>query len=181
MDKKKSSSPVVSLFLLLALIGVGVFWFKPNLDQVNALRVTEQARQNDLDQADQTLATLKQAQANLADSSEIAQETVLTAIPENFQQDQLITEINNIAKNNDVNIGSISFSVPINSEDPVKKATINISMTGDQNALLRLLKGLENNSRKMVIKNVTVQYGQTEGLTRINFNIALETYFQKSI
>jgi len=79
---KKNSSSVTSLFLLLALVGVGIFWFKPNWDEVSAYQITEQARQNDVDTANQTLNTLKQAQANLASSSEVDQQTVLTAIPE---------------------------------------------------------------------------------------------------
>lgn len=178
---KKNNSSVISLLLLLTLVGVGMFWFKPNLDEVSALRLTEQARQSDLDQSNKTLDTLTQTQANLAAGTEVEQQTVLSAIPENFQQDKLITEINAIAQKTDVNIGSISFSAPINSTETVKKASINISLTGDQEALMRLLRGLENDARKMVVKSITVQYGQTEGLSRINFNVSLETYFQKGI
>lgn len=178
---KKNNSAVISLLLLLALVAVGIFWFRPNFDEVNALKVTEQARQNDIDQLNQTLNTLKATQANLAAGTEIDQQAVLAAIPERFQQDQLIIDINDISQKNGVNIGSISFSAPMNSQEAVKKATINISMTGDQDALMRLLKGLENNARKMVVKSITVQYGQTEGVSRINFNVSLETYFQKGI
>lgn len=178
---KNSNSSVISLVLLLALVGVGIFWFKPNWDDVSALKLTERARQSDFDQSNKDLDALKLSQANLAAGSEIDQQTVLTAIPERFQQDKLITEINDIAKKNNVNIGSISFSVPLNSQEVIKKSTISISLTGDQDALMRMLKGLEYNARKMVVKSITVQYGQTEGYARINFNISLETYFQNSI
>lgn len=178
---KKNSSSVISLILLLALIAVGVFWLKPNWDEVTALKVTEQARQTEKDQANQTLETLKLAQANLEGSSEVDRATVLTAIPENFEQDKLITLITEIARRNDVNVGSISFSIPFNSTDPIKRATVNISMAGSEGDLLRLLKGLESSSRKMLVKNITVQFGKTEGLERINFNISLETYFQGGI
>ena len=178
---KKNNSSVISLVLLMVLVAVGIFWFKPNFDEVNALKVTEQARQNDVDQLNQTLKGLQDTQANLAAGTEVEQQTVLAAIPEKFQQDQLINDINDISQKNGVNIGSISFSVPTNSDESVKKATINISMTGDQNALMRLLKGLENNARKLVVRSITVQYGQTDGQDRLNFNVSVETYFQKAI
>jgi Tfp pilus assembly protein PilO len=178
---KKNSSAIVSLILLLALVGVGVFWLKPNWDEVTALKVTEQARQAAKDEANKTLESLKQAQATLEGSSEIDRSTVLTAIPENFEQDKLINLITDIARRNDVNVGSISFSIPFGSQDAIKKATISLSMTGSEGDLLRLLKGLETSSRKMLVKSVTVQFGRTEGLERINFNISMDTYFQGGI
>lgn len=179
MNKKNSS--IISLVLLLALVVIGLFWFKPNLDDVTALQVTEQARRNDRDQLTQTLETLKSAQAKLAGSGEISQATVLTAIPEKLEQDKLLSLITDIASKNDVNVGSISFAIPFNSNEAIKKATVNISMTGSEGDLQRLLKGLENSSRKLLVKNITVQFGRTENLERINFNISVEAYFQKGI
>lgn len=178
---KKNSSSIISLILLLLLVVIGVFWFKPNWDDVSALKVTEQARQAEKEQITQTLETLKSAQAKLAGGGEISRATVLTSIPEKLEQDKLISSITEIARKNDVNIGSISFSIPFNSSESIKKATISISMTGSEGDLQRLLKGLESSSRKLLVKNVTVQFGRTEGLERINFNISVETYFQSGI
>ncbi len=179
--KSNNTSSIVSLILLVALVAVGIFWFKPNLDETSALRVTERAREADKKTAEDQLATLQAAQANLQGAGEIEQQTVLTAVPERFEQDKLITLITDIASKNDVNIGSISFSIPLGSKEQLKKATVSISMTGNESDLIRLLKGLENSPRKMVVKNITVQFGTTEGMARVNFSISLETYFQAGL
>jgi Tfp pilus assembly protein PilO len=174
----KNTSSIVSLILLVALVAAGMFWFRPNWDDVNALKVTEKARAAEKKTVEDQLAVLQQAQADLTGAGEVEQQTVLTAIPEKFSQDKLITLITEIARKNDVNIGSISFSIPVGSKEVLKKATVNLSMTGNSADLIRLLKGLENSSRKLVVKNITVQYGETEGMERVNFSITLETYFQ---
>jgi Tfp pilus assembly protein PilO len=179
--KSQNSSSIISLILLVALVAVGIFWFKPNWDETGALRVTERAREADKKTAESELTTLQTAQANLQGAGEIEQQTVLTAIPERFEQDKLINLIAEIAQKNDVNIGSISFSIPLNSKEQLKKASINISMTGNQEDLIRLLKGLENSSRKLVVRTITVQFGETEGVARVNFSISLETYFQAGL
>lgn len=181
MNNKKNSSSLISLLLLIGLVAVGIFWFKPNLDVAADLKVTEMAREQEKTQLEQELKTLQEAQVNLSGAGEIEQQTVLTAIPENYEQDKLINIITEIARKNDVNIGSISFSIPFSSTDVIKKGTISISMTGNENDLQRLLKGLENSPRKLVVRSITVQLGQTEGLERVNFSISLETYFQKGI
>lgn len=180
MEKNKSSS-IISLVLLIALVGVGVFWFKPNWDEVSALKVTQNAREVAKAAAEAELALLQTAQTNLEGAGEINRETILTSIPERYEQDKLITMITEIARKNDVNIGSISFSVPLGSSELIKTASISLSMTGSEADLLRLLKGLENSPRKLVVKNITVQYGQTEGFERVNFSISMETFFQLGI
>lgn len=179
--KKDNKSPIVSLVLVLAVIAVGLFWFKPNWDEQSALKVTEQARANEKAGIEATLKGLQDAQANLAGASEITQQTVLASIPEKLEQNNLIDQISKIAKDNNVNLSSISFSIPVNSVEVIKKTTINLSMTGGEDDLLRLLRGLENNPRKLVVKSVTVQFGQTEGIARVNFNISMDAYYQTGI
>ncbi len=179
--KKDKKSPLISLLLVLAVLAVGVFWLKPNWDAESALKVTEQARQDEKSGIETTLKTLSDARAKLSGASEITQQTVLASIPEKLEQNVLIDQISAIAKDNDVNLSSISFSIPVNSQEAIKKATINLSMTGGEEELMRLLKGLENNPRKLVVKSVTVQFGQTEGVSRVNFNISMDTYYQTGI
>ncbi len=181
--KSNKTSSLISLILLVALVGVGMFWFKPTWDVTNALKVTERARAEEKKLAEDQLKSLQDAQANLAGAGEVQQQTVLAAIPERFEQDKLIILLADIARKNDVNIGSISFSAATSAgvAGEVKKGTISLSLTGNKSDLLRLLKGLENSARKLVVKNITVQFGETEGLERVNFSISMETYFQKGL
>jgi Tfp pilus assembly protein PilO len=179
MQKQNNNkSSVLSLVLILVLILSGIFWMKPNWDEVSALNVTLQNRETEKKGLEDDLQKLQTAQTSIDQGSEINKEIVLAAIPEKFQQDQLITQITGIAKKYDVNMSSISFSIPVNSAEQLKTATISVSMTGSEGDLLRFLKGLESNARKLVVKNVTVQFGSSGDLQRVNFNITLETFYQ---
>ena len=74
MNKNKKSSSIVSLVLLIVLVAIGFFWFKPNWDDVTALKVTETSRQEAKTSALSELETLKAAQTNLAGAGEIERE-----------------------------------------------------------------------------------------------------------
>ena len=181
MKEEKKQSPIISLLLLAAIVLVGLLWLKPNMDQVSALRLVEREREQTSSQLQSELSSLQSARATLSGASEIDQVTVLAAIPENFEQDNLINQISEIARKYDVNIGSISFSIPFSSSEEVKRGGVSISMTGTESDLLRLLSGIENNARKLVVRSITVQLGQTGGYDRANFSIAIDTFFQKGI
>lgn len=183
MTQAKNNSSLVSLLLLLVLIVIGVFWFKPNFDQVGTLNTEKATKEEQKKALDAQLATLTQASATLDQTGEISKEAVLAAIPEHYEQDKLITTINDMARKNSINIGSISFSVPSggNSDGGIQKSTISVSLTGSEQNLINFLKAVEMNPRKMVVKNITVQLGQADGQASTNFSLSMETYFQSGI
>jgi len=181
MQKQNNTSTVVSLVLVLAILMGGFFWLKPNWDEVSALNLTLQARETTKQSTEVELQKLKDAQTTLDQGSEITKETVLTAIPDKFSQDQLITQITDLTKKFDINMSSISFSIPINSNEVIKKATMNVSMTSSEGDFLSFLNALENNARKLVVKNITVQFGSSGDLNRVNFNVSMEAFFQGNL
>ena len=181
MKKQNNTSTIISLVLVMAILMGGFFWLKPNWDEASALDITLKSRQTDKQTVEAELQKLKDAQTTLDQGSEINRETVLAAIPDKFSQDQLINQITDLTKKYDIAMSSISFSVPVNSNEVIKKASLNVSMTSSEGDFLSFLSALENNARKLVVKNITVQFGSSGDLKRVNFNVSMETYFQGSL
>jgi Tfp pilus assembly protein PilO len=171
-----------SLFNLLfaTIILIVIFsWTLPVWNEVGKLNQTLDSKKAELTKVEQDLEKVKGAQTSVAAETEVAQTRVLSAIPVSLEQDKLITQINNIARKNLVSINSISFSAAqSDSEETIKKASVSVSLTAEKKDLINFLKALENNPRKLLVKSITVQFGEIDGINRINFNISMDTYYQ---
>ncbi|MGL5831204.1 MAG: type 4a pilus biogenesis protein PilO [Candidatus Altimarinota bacterium] len=181
MNNKSNKNSIISLVLMLALLAVGLFWAKPTWDEAAGIRTALESRQTELDALQTQLNELQSSQTNLEGGSEVANNSLLTAIPENFEQDKLIEQIVGIVSRYQLNLNSISFSIPLGSTDNVKRAGVNVSLTGEKRDLLAFLKGIESNPRKLYVKSVTVQVGQSEETDLVNFSISMDTFFQAGI
>ena len=78
-------------------------------------------------------------------------------------------------------INGINFGTP----DDVKygevgKISVNVNMSGDEGDLLTFLRKIESDSRKILVKSISVQNveGEDTKIKRVNFNLNMETYFQ---
>jgi len=182
MENKNNKSSILNLLVVLLLIGAGLLFTKPAYDEYANLNLGLQEKQNQKSSLDNELAQLRDLKSKLDAGTEVGAAKVLAAIPERLAQDQLINQITSIAQKNDVVLNSISFSIPNSAaNDNIKKATITASLTGGYGDLISFLKGIEGNERKLIVKNITVQFGQTEGVARANFNVSMETYYQTRI
>ncbi|MBD3270234.1 type 4a pilus biogenesis protein PilO [Candidatus Peregrinibacteria bacterium] len=181
LNGAKKKYALINLLLLAALIVVLFAWTLPVNGEVSELN--EELRQEIAvkENLENRLDEIRGAGENLDSASEIERSRIFTAIPENLRQDQLIDQINNIARKNQVSISSISFGIPVGSEDSIKKATINISLSAEQKDLINFLKDIENNPRKLVVNSVTVQFSTVDDIDVINFNISMDAYYQEAI
>lgn len=181
MNNKSNKNSIISFVLILALLGIGLLWAKPTWDEAAGIRTALQARQTEMDSLQTQLNDLQSSQTDLENGSEVGNARLLTAIPENLEQDKLIEQIVGIVNKYQLNMNSISFNIPVGSSDNVKTAGVNVSLTGVKRDLLSFLKGIESNARKLHVKSVTVQVGQNEDTDLVNFSISMDTYFQKGI
>lgn len=174
---------MVALVLFLVTLVAAVFWLRPSWDEVNSLSLGRDDLLNQKQQLNQKLTDLQHLQESLNAGSEVSKQTTLTAIPEKFEQDQLILDLNKIAKDNDIILNGVNFSIPsVLVPGQVSKATITSNLTGNQSQLISFLRSVENNTRKMLVKSITVQVGKTaDGIGRVNFNVNIEVYFQGAI
>lgn len=179
-SKTKSLSSIISILLILISFALGVFYLKPTWDSSNQLSLSLNEKNDYRSQLNSKLVSLQELQQELQLSSEVSQVMTLSSIPEKLLQDQLIIDLSKIAKDNDMNMNGISFDIPTSSvAGNVSKVNLSTSITGNYSSLISYLRDIEGNSRKFTVKNISVQVGETDtGISRVNFNINMEAYFQ---
>lgn len=171
---------LVSFLLFLAVLLGVVFVVKPLWDDVNSLAMGRDEKLGQKAELQEYLTDLQLVQESLSAGTEVGRETSLAAVPERLEEDKLITEIVKIARENNVFMGGINFSIPGSSPvGEIAKAGININLTGTEGSLINFLRGIEANLRKIVVNSVSVQMASSEsGVPLANFNVSMETYFQ---
>ena len=178
-NRKSSSLSIVALLLFIAAFAGAFFHLSPTWSEVSNLQKGRDEKVIERDERQAKLDELESLQQELSLTSEVSRETTLSAIPVSFGQDDLIRDLSALARKNDMVLNGLNFSVPSSaSPGEVVKATINTNVTGSKSDLIGFLRGVETNGRKLLVKNITVQVGETEVGTRINFNLSMETYFQ---
>ena len=180
---KSSRFTFLSLILLIIVFVGGIYYVNPLWHDVDSLalgRNEKQSQKNDLAKQLQSLQSLQQ---DLGTASEVNKQTTLNAIPERFEEDKLITDLTGIAEKNDVVLNAVNFNITNSALDKIKRATVNVNLTGDDDHLISFLKGVETNQRKFVVKSITVQTGKISDATvsRVNFSLNMETYYQDRI
>lgn len=181
MENRSNKSSMISLLFLVLILVVGLVFLKPTWDEFTQLNLGLQEKEAQKASLETKLQNLHNLQANFDASTEVAKTKTLSAIPERLEQDKLITQLTDIAKKNDVVLKSVSFSIPVLSQEKIKKAIVSANLAGGYGDLISFLKGIEGNDRKLVVKSITVQFGQTEGIARANFNVSMEAYYQNRI
>lgn len=182
MSNKSSRLSLVSLLLFIVAFSAAWFYLKPTWDEVSSMGIARDEKLVERKDLNQKLVDLQKVQQELNLTSEVARETTLSAIPVQLEQEALIRDISSLAKKNDMTLGGLSFSISTGGGgEEVSKTTINTNVTGSYNNLISFLKGIETNDRKLLLKNITVQVGDTEYGSRVNFNLNMEAYYQGRI
>jgi len=177
-----SRNSLLTLLVFLVLLLGAIFFVKPLWDDVSSLSLGRDDKMQQKDQLTTQLQSLQGMQQSVKQSSEVAQQTTLNAIPQRLEQDKLITDLTGISKSNDITLNNVNFSINAASTDRIKRATVTANLTGDMSGLLGFLKSVEANQRKMTVKSVSVQTGTTDtGIPRVNFNVNMETYYLERI
>lgn len=170
------------IFFIIAFAGAW-FYVKPLWDEVSSMNKGKIEKQEQKKELNDQLTELQLLQQDLNLTSEVTQETTLAAIPENLEQEQLINDLSDIAQKNDMVLNGINFGITSGGvAGEITKVSINANLNGNESSLVNFLKGVENNSRKLIVNNITVQIGETDlGLSRVNFNVSMESYYQGTI
>lgn len=178
--KKSSALPIVALiFFLAAFAGAGLY-VKPTWDDVSEKQASLNLKTEERNQLNSQLVDLQKVQQEIQTSSEVVRQKTLAAIPEKFEQDKLLEDLTKIAVDNDIIMNSISFGKAGGTvENQVVRGTVNVNLTGSQSSLLAYLRDIENNGRKILVKSISVQFGETDiGVSQVNFNLNMEVYYQ---
>ena len=170
------------MLFLITVLGV-IFFLKPMWDEVNSLSLGRDDILSRKMELQAKLTDLQKVQETLNQDTEVSRETSLAAVPEKLEEDKLIADIVKIARDSDVAMSGISFGIsPDSPPGEIAKTSINLSLTGTEGSIINFLRGVEANTRKIVVKTVSVQKASAEsGVPLVNFNVAMETYYQGGI
>ncbi|GEM_PF-5373417 len=145
--------------------------------------------QKKLDELKNTVAALGQEVANLsgiskemadtttADLSEVEKKELDQAIPETLQQDIILSDLNRIAKTADVSFNALTFSLDTNDALP----TVNIAagFQGTPANMIRFIKMVEQNPRKLLVKDAGVSRSESAGgLELMSLNLNLQSFYR---
>lgn len=114
-----------------------------------------------------------------ADLSEVEKKELDKTIPETLQQDTIISDLNNIAKTADVAFNALTFNLDKKGELP----TINISASfqGSAGNIIRFVKMLEVNPRKLLVKDAGITRSESAGgLELMNLNITMQAFYRNN-
>lgn len=179
---RSSGYSLIALVLIIVAFAGAWFYVKPTWDDVTALEGSRNEMQLQKQDLQTKLFDLQTLQQNLGASSEVTQATTLAAIPENLDQHAILEELSAIAVRNDIALNSLSFGINTTAiPGTVTPVTISANIGGSRAGLVGFLRGVETAGRKMLVRSITVQFGEVQEFERVSFNVNIEAYYQGEI
>lgn len=172
------TSRVVSVGLLIIALLVGLLVAKPLRTEVLALSQGLVTQQAELDVLNTEIASLLQVEAELP-QAESERERILSSVPSDLNQDQLVEDLDAIAQEVGISLNSMSFSLQSSELNQASIVSISANFTGNYDDLKTLLKALETNERLLKVSSIGVQLGEiTETGYTMTFTVMIEAYYQ---
>lgn len=168
------------LFILIAVAGF-VFLARPLARETSAVKADVLSKQTEIEVLQTQLEDLKKAEKDLELSTEVQRLESLKAIPTDMNQDEVIRDLIEIADTYDIELSSISFGRGTGEKEEIGVLQVNAGFEGNYLDLIDFLEGLEQNARLFKVNTISVQVSELSvgNIKRANFNLTIETYFQK--
>lgn len=184
-----SSWPKVQKLLTLVFLLVALALYFFYVKSVAAIVMEKELKNADLSSQEQLLSAkltqLEEAGKQLELDSDVKTQQVINAIPDKLEQDNLILDLVEIAKKNDIQFNSIGFSIgDVEGVDgSLKKVGISAGFEGNYGDLVNFLKSIEQNGRKIVVENINIQLlGEPiEGVERVHFALSMQAFYRNGI
>ena len=178
IEKQKSGSSkniqnmIAILLFALTIIAVTFFVF-PVKDQFDQNQIQQIQKQSELTAQKNRLSRLSDLESRF-EGGEVTRNDILNLIPQNVEQHNVIETLADISEENDVILNSLSFGLTESRELGVNILTITTNVSGSHGNLNSFLKELETDSRKFVVKTISVQVLEN----RIeNMTLSIEAYY----
>lgn len=163
-----------SILFLVTTIGA-VLYVNPLIGRHGGVVEDVRAKQAELEAAttkrDEALAVRKEFDA----LPRAERERFLGAFPQGMTQQQIITELDAIARSAGLTLGSLSFSKNLNQSNPKRVSIVaSINGSGNPEAVLSLVQGVEQAKRLLAIRGISFLLGKT----RQDYTLTLEAYYK---
>lgn len=178
-DSKKTS--MVGVLLILIAVGLYVFYSGALSNKLDITKADVLTKSSEFENLKSQLAALSSAEEELSLTTEVERIESLKAIPVQLEQDEVIRDLMEIAKNHDINLHSISFGKSGSGADGVSTLIISASFEGNYADLTEFLEGIEQNARLFKVKTISVQLSRLDisDIERANFSLTIESFYQE--
>lgn len=171
--EKKIQSGFIGVLFLIALVILFFFHTKPERQKLENVRNEYFEIAGKIKSSTNQKEGLKEKRT----LSEVEQKELTQAIPETLDQDRIIADLNRIAKSTDVSLNALTFTI----QKSAGIGTISIS-TGLHGAIaniIKFLKIIEVNPRKLLVKDVAISRSETAAfMNSVNVNLTLYAFYR---
>lgn len=160
-----------TLFSLLLLVLVYNFGFTP-------LSGSNETLNQEVNELKSELSTLREATGGDDQTTELGElelKNVEVAIPDYFDQDELIKQLSQLSGNYSLQLDSLSFTRKNTENQYIDGVQISLSMKGGLFNFIDFLRSLENQQRFYNLKDVSLSISKDEP-KQVNFNATLIVY-----
>lgn len=173
-QERKIHSGLVGTLVFLSMLVLFFFHTRPAARTLSELK----AQVSEVEQDIEKIAVSKTELTEQGELSEVERKELDHAIPENLEQDVLITDLNKIAKTADVSFNALTFNVLQNNTLPTVE--ISAGFQGTPQNIIRFLKIVEVNPRKLVVKDAGINRSESSGgLELMNLTVTLQAFYRK--
>lgn len=175
----KKSALFGVFFILLVVCGYA-FYAKPLADQVAVVTDDITSKSTKSSELKAKIDEYKNAEEQLGLSTEVDKLEILKSVPLEMDQDEVIRDLIEIADSYDIELHSLGFGKGVSQEEGVSSLRINASFEGNYSDLISFLQGIEQNSRLFKVDSISVQVNKLEmtDISRVNFSLSMETFYQ---
>lgn len=181
VEESGNKSALVGVFLLILIVFGYVFYTKGLVAEVSGMNADISSKNLQIEQSKAKVAEMTQAESELDLSSEVKKTELLKSVPSDVNQDQVIRDLIDMAKNHDIKLNSIGFGKGASSKEGVGSLRINAGFEGNYNDLVSFLESLEQSARVLIVDSINVQLGKTDLLdsTRATFSLSMQAFYLK--
>lgn len=179
-DSSNKTSLIGVLLIVLSIAGF-TFVIRPVSDGLGVAQTNVTAKSTTLDGLKTQLDGLNKSEQELQLTSEVQRQESIKAVPVGMNEDKVIEDVIQIAKQNNVTLNSISFAQGSGAKEGIGSLRISSTFEGNYQDLTNFLQGLEQNGRIFRVDSINVQVNKLEisDIERASFSLSIDTYFQQ--
>lgn len=178
--KPKINTGLINLLIAIAAVVLFIFHTIPAQKETGRLRGEFEQAQKEIAQIQDEIAG--KGPESQEDLSEVDKKELSSLVPEKLNQDAIITNLNAMAKATDISFNALTFSLQKNENGP-QAVSIAAGFQGTGDNMTRFLKLIETNSRKFIVKNVSLSKSdaneENSSLNVVNLNLSLQAFYRK--
>ncbi len=179
-QEKSSSSSFIGIFAIIIAVVFYAFFARDLAANRDAIAVDLDKKNAELEVFQNEEVAIADAQEELQLTGTVEQFTSLAAVPAGLNQDDVIRGVVEVAENYDILLNAVNFARSNSNLPGVGVLKINASFEGNYSDLIDFLSGLEQSERLFKVNSINVQIADTSisGLSRANFSLAIDTFYQ---